>query len=202
MKNKKALLLPENTVRIVIAVIVIFLLFTVAFKLYGGVTQKSELTQAKSHIDKIEKTIMDLEKKGSGEKDYLLSSPSNWILVSFPQSFEGAPGDKSFGYPNYNIGLDKCEQDNMKSCLCLCESPGYVGYSDNIGNEGVIASIEALARSCNELSECIKINQAEISPRVGGGLKKGTGKIFGVRLDVPADLKISLEGGKLNIFEK
>jgi len=82
--NKKGDLVLSETVRIVLAVASILLLFYLAFSLYGIFTSKTEIQQAREHLEQIELLIGDLEEQGGGSEDYVLLTPNKWILVGWP----------------------------------------------------------------------------------------------------------------------
>lgn len=108
INGKKAILLPE-TLRIIIAVLCIFLLVYLAINLYGIFTRSSELEQAKATLEGIIGKANALEDGESVE--YLITGPEKWILLSYSS-------DNSQGL---------C----TKNCACIC--PNF-GLTDNINH--------------------------------------------------------------------
>ncbi len=101
MKNKKAMLIGEG-LGMIIAIACILILIYAAGSLYGGITQKTKIEQAKATFDQIVAKIEVLEE---GEKgDYLVTSPKEWYFVVYEE--------------NQNMP-SQCEGSN---CLCICPS--------------------------------------------------------------------------------
>jgi hypothetical protein len=101
MKSKKAILMSE-TLKIILAVACIILLVYLAVGLYGIFTRGSEIEQAKSTLNAMTRLVNSLE-NGEGV-EYLVTSPKEWVLLSFNSLNSG--------------GL--CE----KNCICLCPKLG------------------------------------------------------------------------------
>ncbi len=97
--NKKAILMPE-TLKIIIAVVCIFLLVYLAVLLYGMLIKKTALEQAKETLKQITAEINSLEEGGEGS--FLITSPKNWFIISFEEG-ESSP-----------------KQCKGKNCLCIC----------------------------------------------------------------------------------
>lgn len=85
LKNKKAIL-PEEVVRIVIAVLCIIVLIFLAVQLYSIFTRSNELEQAKSTLNEIVAKSKGLSEVGK-QTDLLVLSPgtkNDWRIVSYP----------------------------------------------------------------------------------------------------------------------
>lgn len=99
MKNKKAIL-PEATLKIIIAVLCILILIYLAFQLYNLFLKKTALEQARKTLGQI---ITKLDSLESGENtQYLILNPKEWFLISF------------------NKGENSPESCQGKNCVCIC----------------------------------------------------------------------------------
>jgi len=120
-KSTKAILIPE-TIKIIIAVICIFLLIYLAVSLYGIFISKSEIEQARATLDAIIGKINSLD--NDGEKlDYFIIGPEAWNIYYF---------DNVAG-----VSLTTCGGEN---CLCSCpqfntreEIPAELGKCISLG---------------------------------------------------------------------
>lgn len=101
-KNKKADLLIGETAKIIMSLIVLVLLFILAYQLYTLMSAKTKTEQARENLNEIEAKIKSLEAEKSFE--YLLKSPNKWYLISFEKGATESP--------------DECKGEN---CLCICE---------------------------------------------------------------------------------
>ncbi|MEK6873659.1 MAG: hypothetical protein AABW91_02345 [Nanoarchaeota archaeon] len=147
MKQKKGDWTVEEIAKIIVSIVLLFLLGYLAFSLYQAIIQKSELEQAKIHIENIEGIIKGLEEEGGGSKEYILLSPSGWALYGFP-------------YGENNV---KACQIGNKPCLCLCPETKF-----NTGEYGSMLSglrippkeevYKDFSKSCKETSACKSIN--------------------------------------------
>ena len=82
MENKKAFLLGENTVKIIIAVLCILILIGLLVVLYGIFKGKSQLDQAESHLNNI---IQMAERADEAKfQPYVMVNPLGWHLFTFP----------------------------------------------------------------------------------------------------------------------
>jgi len=132
----------------------LFLLGYLAFTLYEAITQKSQLEQAKVHLDNIENIINDLKEGEEGE--YILLSPSGWALYGFP-------------YEEYNVRA--CQVAN-KPCLCLCPETKLPTWKYRSGLWGQrIPSQDEIykkfSESCQSNSACKPIDVDDIIVEFG-----------------------------------
>lgn len=103
MKNKKANLLPTETLKIVLGVIGIVLLTYLLFALYSSNVKERKLIEAKSTIDLISKNIVEINKNSSYVGTVTEMIPTKWFLYSF-------------------VGNSvKPNQCSGKDCICLCD---------------------------------------------------------------------------------
>lgn len=119
MKNKKAVLLGEHVVNIIVAVLCILVLIYLGsqvYNLYLGAKQEKE--EAKYTLEMLVGAIQEVNKDGK-EVTKPIVNPANWYILYFEKS--SAP-----------------KQCAGESCLCICESPG--GCSKN----GVCEKINSL----------------------------------------------------------
>jgi len=137
-KNKKAILLPEG-LKLMIALVCIILLIYLAYSFYQIFIAKSDLEKARANLNAIVGKIESLEiGKGIG---YLLYSPRNWILISFPNIYS-SHGPLSEGEPEIPKSCDKF-------CLCIC--PNVIPRAETCEERG----------ACKDTKEKIKIYRSE-----------------------------------------
>ncbi len=113
MRNKKAFMLAEHTLKVIIAVLCLLLLFYLLFRLYASYENEKNLGMAESTLNEIEEKMNKAREKGEAQEVVLLE-PKGWILISFE-------GDKK---PN------KC----ISNCICICtdDEPGFHLISTNL----------------------------------------------------------------------
>ncbi len=104
MKTKKGNLLPE-TLKIIVAVLCIVLLFYLAVSVYGLFFKKTAIEQARESLKLMNLEIEKVEKAQKAEGDFLLESPNKWYLIGFP----------------YKDGIETPQQCK-KYCICICPS--------------------------------------------------------------------------------
>lgn len=119
INNKKAILMPE-TLKIVLAVIGISLLVVLSVKLYsifiGG---KTESEQAKASLENLYLQIQSVEKGDKTQAKFVLESPNEWWLISWP-------------YENEDKKPNQCKGNY---CVCLCPYKFDIGEKDMSLNE-------------------------------------------------------------------
>lgn len=104
MKNKKAMLLASEVLKIVLAVIGIIILAYLLFALYNSNQKQQKLVEAKATMERILEIINELKSNSNYvEGEVLQMTPKNWALFSFVQN------DVK---PNSCSGQD---------CLCICD---------------------------------------------------------------------------------
>ena len=118
MKDKKAFLLGEYTLKIIIAVVCLLLLAYVLFNLYSNSEEEKDLRMAQATLDELGEK-MEEARTTSQEQTITLLEPSDWYVYTFRQDFINKP-----------VG---CESN----CLCVCDSSsswgGNAGACDNKG---------------------------------------------------------------------
>lgn len=127
--NKKAFLLAEETLKIVIAVISISFLVYFLSSLYFANQSSKELELAEETISRIGGIIKELSEGNSEIQD--ISNPKGWYLFSFTENEK----------PNTCTG---------KNCLCICDDV----LVDN-GFFGFISGRQA--EECNENGVCLAV---------------------------------------------
>jgi hypothetical protein len=101
--NRKANMLAEQTLKIVIATLSLLLLLYLLFALYSNFTQKQNFARADATLQGLDGKMIDA--RNNNEKQaHVLLEPNGWILTSYTS------GEKP----------DECS-DN---CICLCEAQG------------------------------------------------------------------------------
>ena len=100
MKNKKAFMLGEYTLKIIIAVICLLLLFYLLFNLYSNSKNERNLKMAESNLNEISEKMNEAKEKGSSELTLL---GPEWNFFSFRQN------------------MDKPASCGSE-CICICDS--------------------------------------------------------------------------------
>ncbi|NMB81126.1 MAG: hypothetical protein GYA14_04855 [Ignavibacteria bacterium] len=141
MQNKKAILIPE-TIKIVIAVICIFLLIYLAVSLYGIFISKSEIEKARATLDSIIGKINSLDNDGD-KLDYLITGPEAWNIYYFE-----------------NVAKDSLITCGGENCLCSCPEFAHqedipTNSIDCINQGGICESVKNISFNsfCNILVE-------------------------------------------------
>ena len=102
IKNqKKGMLLAEETLKIVLAVIALSFLVYFLFSLYFSNLSDSKQKQAEANLLKISEAIEVIQIGGESEIKAL--TPAGWVL---------------FSYANSEVKPNSC---SGKDCLCICE---------------------------------------------------------------------------------
>mgnify|MGYP006971737276 CR=1 FL=1 len=103
IKNKQAMLLASQVLKIVLAVIGIALLTYLLFALYNSNSNSQDLKDARATVDLISGIILKLRINSSYVGEALDITPNGWSLFSFVGSSTK---------PNICSGKD---------CLCICD---------------------------------------------------------------------------------
>ena len=119
--DKKAFLLAEETLKIVIALISISFLIYFLSSLYFTNQNSKDLELAEATLENL------IESVNSGIEEVEIYNPKSWILISFPI------GD--------GIMPKSCSNLGFQSCLCICnENPWTIkdsGLAEDCNNVGV-----------------------------------------------------------------
>ena len=135
MKNKKGLLLPEETLKIVLAVISILFLIGFLVALYFSYVRNKDLEKAESSLEHLIESIQ------SGATEVEIWNPKGWGVVYFH------PGED---FP------EACLNEEWESCICICQPPGGAvgGYLVSCNNAGAcLESDFAIKRGSYEYIE-------------------------------------------------
>ncbi len=134
LKNKRALLLESELLRVVLAVMCIFLLVILAYKLYSLFIKKTPAEQAKETFNQIVSKINAL--KEGGNDSYLIVSPANWNLISDGNqlcicSFEGQSAS-FFRSEKKDNAFQTCVNDGfcaqLKNSISQVDSCGWGAF--------------------------------------------------------------------------
>lgn len=125
IKNqKKGFLLGEETVKIIIALIVIVFLVYFLFYLYNASSNRKELAQADS-------TLTHLIQEANSGNDVEIYNPNGWYILSWPHNV----ARRNFPYISKTISMEipsACSNMGWDKCLCICEEDGGK-ECDNLG---------------------------------------------------------------------
>lgn len=116
-RNKKGeSLLPEETVKIVIAVVGISFLLFMAYSVYGMFKQDSKVEQAKASLERLSFSLEKVEKGESALEEVIIESPDDWWILAWP----------------YKENPNKPEQCKKDYCVCICDIPTVVSQANSL----------------------------------------------------------------------
>lgn len=172
-KDKRGIL-PEETIKIIIAVIGITLLVVLAVALYSIFAKRNDLAQAEANMENIIGKINAMNSElgdaenGIRTSSYALLNPREWGV---------------YGWPDKGEMLDECSKQGWKRCICFCE----------------IKWFKSNLKRCDKLNVCREIKQDEflVEPnpiQINELLRKGKGKEIEIGLE-KADSKTKLSVG-------
>lgn len=98
-KNKKAFLLAEETLKIIIAVICILFLAYILIAIYNSQTANKKIEEAKSSLERVGEIASSLKEGEIESQD--ISNPKGWHIYSF-------------------VGQKKPNSCLNQNCLCIC----------------------------------------------------------------------------------
>lgn len=173
MRGKKGFLLAEETVKIVIALIVIGFLIWFLGSLYYKNKISRELEMATDTLNRLEEEI------DAGAESFEVLGPEpgpwgakGWLLMSFP--FKDDPSE---------IQPDKCSVHGYVNCLCIC---GVKQFRFPLG-------LTSLAKTCDNFGVCVEVRNFKIISEREISLGEYTRKNI-IKFDkVPFQLKINQE---------
>lgn len=141
MKSKKAFLLGEHIVNILIAVLCIIILIGVGVKLYN-IYNERELNIARGHLNEISGLVESIKEGVS--REYIMLTPEGWVLTAWPSHLSML---------NIDLSPDICLSNKWKNCICLCKTDRP-------------EKTEKVLADCNLNNICkeIKYNQFILSP--------------------------------------
>ena len=185
IKNKKADLLPEETLKIILAVIGIGLLVLLAVLLYGIFSKRQDLVQAEANMNYIMNIVNRMSEElgktgGAGTKTeaYVLLNPSRWGVSAWPMSIGGE--EKR---PSACLNWDKC--------ICFCEINWFSKVPFFVDKSA------SHLKSCNQLNVCREIKQDEFSIEPKNPIE--ISEI--IKKDKAKELEINLEKNENNKYK-
>lgn len=137
--NKKAFLLGEFTLKIIIAVLSISILIYLLFTIYNMFAPVSKTDEAEATLDKIIEISNKVNSEGE-ELGYLLKKPKNWFILYYPN---GVP--------------EVCDQ---KRCLCICDEAGVL--SDQLDKCNEAGACKRVSYDVSMEGDSIEIDLTEI----------------------------------------
>ena len=142
IRQKKAILMPE-VLKLLLAVVSIFLLIYLAYSLYQIFLAKHKLEQAKPQLREIMSKIAGLKDNG-GMVEHALYSPENWALTGWPYN----------PLLSGELKPEECKKNGWENCLCLCKIDYY-------------SSATGLLTGCNDFGICEEIKHKELHVNPG-----------------------------------
>lgn len=104
MKNKNAMILPEETLKLIIGVIILIALLSLLAAIYYILTSDRDLELAEKSLENL---LISLD---SGQKETKIFNPTNWQILSWSVS-----ENEQSNFP------DPCPLQG-KSCVCFCSN--------------------------------------------------------------------------------
>jgi len=167
MKNKRGFMLGEYTLKIIIAVLCLLLLFYLLFSLYSNSVDARNLQLAESTLEELVEKME--EARINGDAKMILLNPEKWIMVSYSKE------DKK---PNQCFG----------NCICICTNPTYKtkGHTDiSLCNENGV---------CNDFEYLIKKFEFSIIER-SNYILKGASETNEIKINYENDGFIITKNG-------
>ena len=167
--DKKGLLLAEETLKIVIAVICIVFLVYLLFHLYYNSINNQKLELAKASLEYL---ISEIESETAEVQIFDPSSnivEPDWIVI---------------GWTDNGISPNTCENVGWENCLCICKEPKTekIKFITRFFNR-----IQRYAERCDDIGICMETKQ-----------KFSTGD-YGIKIEnPPIILQINYEKGEIN----
>jgi len=104
---KKGLLLAEETLKMILALISLSILAYLLFSIYGSGKEAKDLEFAESSLDRLVREI------SVGAEEVEIYNPEGWVLMSWP-------------YSEDDEILLSCSNLGWKDCICMVENIGSV----------------------------------------------------------------------------
>jgi hypothetical protein len=176
---KKAELLPENTVKLVMAVLGFLVLIVLLVKLYDISTQKTKVEQAKSTLNSLYSKIDALSKSSelNIEEISFLESPNKWALVYIKDGdylYESGKDSTNYAFRMTNIFASESCKIN---CLCICEEFQESTTSQS-GYNSIIKRI-----NCKESGVCKEVSGFQLNDELQNGISVGVNTIKIIKQD-------------------
>jgi len=155
LKQRKGILLAEETIKIVIALICIVFLIYLLVTLYYTKVGDAKLNQAKATLKDsntssiksgIEKVKIGQGNLGGTSEELLIHNPNSWYLFSFVQN---------------ELKPNECVGEN---CICICSNVGKVGVA--FWKSEQQRQLEECDKkgTCLIVKDLIRFKEIEISP--------------------------------------
>ncbi|MEA3414536.1 MAG: hypothetical protein U9Q99_03375 [Nanoarchaeota archaeon] len=131
MINRKGNMLPEETLKIVLGVIVIGFLIYLLASIYFASSGDKKLEQAKGLVERIEDISSRLNLLENGFENITEVTPFGWHIFSFTE------------------GESKPNQCSGENCLCVCDKVNVDNFIGIIKNKQI--------QKCGEKGACVII---------------------------------------------
>ena len=124
--NKRAFLLAEETLKIIIAVIAIVFLIGFITALYMTFQSGQKEKEAQATLEKLKEAI------DNNQDEFVIYNPKDWLLISWPLEGE-------------SVSPRICSINQWENCLCISSAR----FTKRVGN------LAEESKSCVEISERI-----------------------------------------------
>ncbi len=142
MKNKKGFLLGEHTLKVVIAVLCLLLLFYLLFSLYSNSQDERNLQLAGATLGELVEKMEEAKVEGESEAIILNPSPDSFLEKAFQEEWWII----AWPYKGEGTKPTQCQRDY---CVCICVIPSNYESFLNLFNIRK-KSLE----ECNSLGIC------------------------------------------------
>jgi hypothetical protein len=140
MKNKKAFLLGEYTLKVIIAVICLLFLFYLIFRIYSSYKDNQNLSLAEASLNDILEKME--EAKVKGESEVLVLNPDDsyfgkWWVIAWPYQNEGKkPGQCFEDYCVCICEMGRGRSDSLNKCKSLGTCKGFTQKIITLTSDG------------------------------------------------------------------
>lgn len=188
--KKRGFLLAEETLKMIIAVIVIIALMGLLAKLYYGYKNDKELEQAEATLERLKQEISSLEEGQT--KTFEIYNPvdagfdkdgDHWTLMSWP----------------INGKLPKqCSTKGWGNCICICKNDKSVDYFEKNLIFKEINFAKQYSDKCDEIGVCVE-NQIITEVENRFVIKNNEENFIYLYGEVPYSIRLKKDSEKLVI---
>tara|TARA_Y100000310_G_C20554324_1_gene749768 strand:+ start:512 stop:1060 length:549 start_codon:yes stop_codon:yes gene_type:complete len=176
MKNKKAEITTEEMVKIILAVMGIFLLLYLSVNLHGLFTTKTKIEQARVSLDKLYLEIEKIENNEKVTSEVFLESPNDWWVIAWPYQEEN----------------EKPSQCKKESCICICPKARKSESIKECGKKGICKDVS------KEIETIYKLPSKGFEEEIfNSWIALLTDDRMPILIKGPTSLKIELENEKI-----
>ncbi len=130
MKNKKAFLLGEYTLKIIIGVLCLLLLVYLLYGLYSNSKDERNLKMAEATLDELVEGMNKARESGNSEA--IILNPGKWNIIAWP----------------YKDRYGRPLQCGISNCICICV------INEKLTDRGRPKTQKFFLKKCDSLGVC------------------------------------------------